>query len=119
MEWKPFNYRPGPVTIVYEEMFVGSSAVGTTLTEASMQLAVDFKSYSSDRKVSKYVGTTKNRLKNFQGSRWLDTQSAVTYSEGTTHWMAQVAGVNDGVALGRIWVTYYMWFKTQRTNVDA
>ncbi len=66
MEWKPFDYRPSTgATIVYEELFVGSSAVGTILDENTMKLAVDFKAYSSARKISKYVGTTKNRLKNF------------------------------------------------------
>ncbi len=117
MVWKPFNYRPGPITIVYEELLVGSSAVGTLLSETTMKNAVDFQASNADRQFSKYVGTAKNRLRNFQGNRWLTTESDVPYSGGTTHFLSQIAGVGDEVALGRMWVSYYVWFKTQRTTV--
>ncbi len=116
MEWKPFDYRPGGNTIVYEEMFVGSSVTGLALTETTMKLAVDFQAVSSNRKLKKYVGVAKSRSKNFVGVRWLSTESADVYSAGITHFMAQIAGVAAEVAIGRLTVTWYMWFKGQRTN---
>ena len=116
MEWKPFDYRPGAGTIVYEEMFVGSQLTGLILNETTMKLAVDFKSMSSARKYKKYVGVAKSRARNFVGVRWLSTESPDAYSAGITHFLTQIAGVAAEAALGRITVTYYMWFKGQRIN---
>jgi len=104
---------------------VGSNVAGIALNGTSVRLAVDYKTQNAATAFSKYVGTAKSRIKNSGAAQngietgsspWIDTEAAHRYSNGLTYYRSQFFGTNVAFATGIFHVTYYVWFKGQRTD---
>lgn len=121
MRWLPYQFNSGAAQIISEELAVGSSAVGSALDPTVIKLAVDYKVQQTSRQMFKYVGVAKSRRKNTGGSGdtspWMDVESILEYHDGHTGFFSQVNGNPVGFANGIFFVTYYVWFKGQRTDV--
>ncbi len=125
MEYKPYGFNAGSTNIASEECLVGSNAVGNALNVTTIRLAVDFIARRANQNFNKYVGVAKARMKNTgalsgsvntSGSRWSDVQSLDQYHEGLTEFIIQNLGLPADQPSGMMYVTYFVWFKTQRTG---
>lgn len=127
MEYKPYSFNMGTVNIVSEELLVGSTVDGQALNTTSIRQAVDFHCQKASRNYRKYVGVAKSRFRNGSAlvsaigsgsgnARWLDIVSGSPYSEGKTFFVAQNDGITAPAPNGIMYVTYYVWFKTQRID---
>ncbi len=129
MEYKPYGFNAGSTNIASEELLVGSTLSGEAIDVTNVRLAVDFKCRRSNQKLNKYVGVAKARYKNGSAwsagstypsgsgnQRWLDVINGSPYHPGTTFWFAQNLGLPEDQACGIMYVTYYVWFKTQRLD---
>ncbi len=121
MTWLPYQFATGTVNIIQEELLVGSSAVGDALTTTTVRLAVDFKVQQTSRNLHKYVGVAKARRNNSGGNQgsnpWSDVELADQYHQGQTGFFSQVNGNAMSNPNGIVYVTYYIWFKGQRTDI--
>ncbi len=125
MEYKPYGFNQGATDIVSEELIVGSSPTNVALTSTTIKLAVDYTTRRANVPYKKYVGTVKARMRNTGGTvaisgatnRWLNVASLENYHNGFTQIISQHLGLAVGRAAGMIYVTYYIWFKGQRTDI--
>lgn len=108
-------------------MLAGSSVTGDALNRTNIRLAVDFTTRRSNALYNKYVGVAKARFKNGSAvsaaigsgsgnNRWLDVISGSPYFNGRTFFSPQNAGIGATDPVGIMYVTYYVWFKTQRVD---
>lgn len=128
MEYKPWDYNQGTGNIVQEELLVGSSIDGIDPNITNIRLAVDFHCQKASRNMKKYVGVAKARFRNGSAQvstisagsgnqRWLDVISGRKYHHGVTLFTPQNVGIpQDGTSAGIMYVTFYLWFKTQRID---
>ncbi len=127
MEYKPYDFNMGTVNIISEELLVGSSIDGTALDTTSIRLAVDFHCQKASRNMKKYVGVAKSRRKSGSilvggigagsgSQRWAMVNSGSAYSEGETFFSNQNQGLTAPDPSAIMYVTYYVWFKTQRVD---
>ncbi len=102
---------------------------GESLDYSNIRLAVDFNCRRSNQKLNKYVGVAKARWKNGStlstgstypagsgNQRWMDVTNGTAYFPGITFFFAQNLGLPVDQACGMMYVTYYIWFKTQRLD---
>lgn len=127
MEYKPYGFNSGATNIASEELLVASSLTGEALNTVSMRLAVDLVQKRANQAHTKYVSVAKARYKNgsaLTGSltsgsgnqRWLDIVAGSKYMHANTFFFLQNFGLPIGQAAGMMYVTYYVWYKTQRID---
>ncbi len=124
MHYMPYKFIRGTAPVTEQELLVGSSVTGEPISATNVRLAIDFKVKPAGQQLHKYVGVAKSRMRTSGGGlvttggsqRWLFTNSGQRYSEGVTLLEPEYQGLASGSAMGIIYVTYYVWFKSQRIN---
>ncbi len=125
MDYHPYGFSAGSTNIASEELLVGSNVVDGALTSGNIRLAVDFKAARANQRMVKYVGVAKSKKRSGGASEagvplstalWHDVDSASNYHNGKTNFIVQNLGLPADQAAGVMYVTYYIWFKTQRTD---
>lgn len=125
MEYKPFGFNAGVLNVVSEELLIGSNAGGLAINATNIRLAVDFTVKRANQSITKYVGVAKSKRKQGgnafaigqgSGAQWMDVESTDFYHAGGTKFISQNLNLPAMQGQGMMYVTYYMWFKTQRID---
>jgi len=125
MDYKPYGFNAGSNNIASEELLVGSNLVAGVLNSTNIRLATDFAVRRSNQRHVKYVSVAKSKMKSGGAVEsltpqstgpWMDTTSPNNYHNGVTKFIVQNLNLPAAQASGMMYVTYYVWFKVQRTD---